>query len=288
MCESMKIVITGAEGQLGRELMKLYPDSIGTSHDHSKRLYLPLENHDAIVKLLASEKPDLVINSAALTNVDRCEKEREYAYRVNGLAVRHMALECRKIGARLVQISTDFIFDGTTGNYVENAPPNPINYYGLSKLASEHFALSSEENLVVRTSGVFGYSNNFPLFVYNKLKNGEVVNAIKGFYSPIHAENLAKAIEKLIDLKEVGIINVAGERVSRMELALGIAEYFGLDKNMITESDMVQPIKARRPFDSSLDITKAKRLIAFDFYTMRSNLEALRSSIDATDVQILK
>ena len=120
------------------------------------------------------------------------------------------------------------------------------------------------------------------------MKNGEVVNAIKGFYSPIHAENLAKAIEKLIDLKEVGIINVAGERVSRMELALDIAEYFGLDKNMIAESDMVQPIKARRPFDSSLDITKAKRLIAFDFYTMRSNLEALRSSIDATDVQILK
>lgn len=284
----MKILITGAEGQLGRELMKLYPDSIGTSHDHSKRLYLPLENHDAIVKLLASEKPDLVINCAALTNVDRCEKEREYAYRVNGLAVKYLAQECRKIGARLVQISTDFIFDGTTGNYAENAPPNPINYYGLSKLASEHFALSSEENLVVRTSGVFGYSNNFPLFVYNKLKNGGVVNAIKGFYSPIHAENLAKAIKKLIDLKEVGIINVAGERVSRMELALGIAEYFGLDKNMITESDMVQPISTRRPFDSSLDITKAKRLIAFDFYTMRPNLEALRRSIDATEVQILK
>jgi len=275
----MKILITGAEGQLGRELMKLYPDSVGTSHDHSKRLYLPLENHDAIVNLMASEEPDLVINCAALTNVDRCEKEREYAYRVNGLSVRFLAMKCREIGAKLVQISTDYIFDGTDGNYSEDTPPNPVNYYGLSKLAGEHFAFSGEENLVVRTSGVFGYSNNFPLFVYRKLKNGESISAIKGFYSPIHAENLAKAIKRLIELNESGIVNVAGQRISRMELALMIVEYFELDRDLISESDQVPLLQAKRPFDSSLNLDRAKELIDFDFYSTKSNLDALKRSI---------
>ena len=158
----MKTLIIGSEGQLGRELMKLYPDSIGTSHVPSKESYLPMEDEDAIIKFLTSEEPDVIINCAALTNVDRCEKEKEYAYRVNGLAVRSMAMKCREIEAKLVHISTDYVFDGTDGNYLENAPPNPVNYYGLSKLAGEQFAYSVKGNLVIRASGVFGYSNNFP------------------------------------------------------------------------------------------------------------------------------
>lgn len=284
----MKVLITGADGQLGRELRKLYPDAIGTSHDPSKMFYLQIEDQNAIIKLLERERPDVVVNCAALTNVDRCEKEKENAYKVNALAVRSLALECRRIGAKLVYISTDYVFDGIDGNYPEDASPNPVNYYGLSKLAGEHFAFSAEENLVVRTSGVFGYSNNFPLFAYNKLKNGEVVKAIEGFYSPIHAENLAKGVKKLIDLNEVGIINVAGERISRMTLALTIAEFFNYDKNLIAESDTVQNLQARRPFDSSLNITKARKLIYFDFYTINSNLHAFKRSIEKIEVQKLK
>ncbi len=274
-------MITGADGQIGRELMKLYPDAIGTSHDPSSKFYLPLENSDAIVRLLEYERPDVIVNCAALTNVDRCENEREYAYKVNGLAVRTMEIECKKIGAKLIHISTDHIFDGTVGNYSEDTPPNPVNYYGLSKLAGEHFALSVEENLIIRTSGVFGYSNNFPLFVYRKLKDEEIVTAMKGFYSPIHAENIARAIKKLIELGQCGVINVAGDRISRAHLALNIAEFFKLDKNLVKESDKVPLLKAKRPFDSSLAIDKARRLIDFDFHTVRSNLDALKRSIDA-------
>lgn len=281
-------MITGADGQLGMELIKLYPEAIGTSHDPSSRYYLPLENPDAIVKLLEYERPEVVVNCAALTNVDRCEKEKEYAYKVNGIAVRSMAIECGKIGAKLVQISTDHVFDGDVGNYSEYAPPNPVNYYGLSKLAGDHFALSVEYNLVVRTSGVFGYSSNFPLFAYRKLKNEETVTAIKGFYSPIHSEYLAKAIKRLIELEQEGVVNVASERISRAELALRIAEFFKLDKNLVKESDRVPILKAKRPFDSSLAINKAKELIEFDFYTIRSNLNALKRSMDAVDGKGLK
>lgn len=283
----MKVLIVGSEGQLGREFMKLYPDSIGTSHVPSKASYLPLENEDAIIKFLASERPDMVINCAALTNVDRCEKEREYAYKVNGLAVRFMTMKCNEIGAKFVHVSTDYVFDGIDGNYLESAPPNPVNYYGLSKLAGEQFAYSVKENLVIRTSGVFGYSNNFPLFVYKKLKSGETVSAIKGFYSPIHAKELALAVKRLIELQEEGIVNVAGERVSRMELASNIAEYFGMDRNLVRESDQVALLQAKRPFDSSLSIEKARKLIDFDFYTTKSNLEALRNSIKTMEKDII-
>ena len=282
----MKTLIIGSEGQLGREFMKLYPDSIGTSHAPSKESYLPIENEDSIIMYLTSEEPDTVINCAALTNVDRCEKEKEYAYKVNGLAVRSMAMKCKEIGAKLVHISTDYVFDGTDGNYLENAPPNPVNYYGLSKLAGEQFAYSVKENLVIRTSGVFGYSNNFPLFVYKKLKSRETVSAIQGFYSPIHAKELALAVKRLIELREEGIVNVAGERVSRMEFALNIAEYFNLDRNLVRESNQVALLQAKRPFDSSLNIEKARRLIDFDFYSTRQNLEALRCSIQAVEEKI--
>ncbi|MEM4067734.1 MAG: NAD(P)-dependent oxidoreductase [Candidatus Micrarchaeaceae archaeon] len=280
----MKILILGSEGQLGRELLKLYPESYGTSHNPSKSNYLPIEQKGAVVNLIERKKPRVVINSAAITNVDRCEKEKNYAYSVNGLSVKYILKACQNIDAKLVHISTDYIFDGNEGNYAEDAHPNPINYYGLSKLIGETYANSCEGNLVIRTSGVFGYSNNFPLFAYRKLKNREVVNAIKGFYSPIHAKNLALAIKELIDKGEEGIVNVAGERVSRTQIAVTIAEYFGLDKSLVKESDQVPLLQAKRPFDSSLNIDKAKNLIDFDFYSLKTNLDAFQSSIKETGI----
>lgn len=280
----MKIVITGSEGQLGRELMKLYPTAIGASHCPSKANYLPIEHPPLIEKFLKEVNPDIVINAAALTNVDMCEREKKYAYQVNALAVRAISVVCNDIGARLVQISTDYVFDGLDGNYLEDSPPNPVNYYGLTKLSGEQFALANENNTIVRTSGVFGYSNNFPLFVYNKLKNKEPVNAIKGYYSPIHAKNLALAIQKLISFDFNGeIINVAGDRISRFELALRIAEYFNFDNDLVKESEQITNMQAKRPFDSSLNIENAKSLIDFDFYSIKTNLYALKESISSTE-----
>ena len=189
----MKTLIIGSEGQLGRDFMKLYPDSIGTSHVPSKESYLPMEDEDAIIKFLTSEEPDVIINCAALTNVDRCEKEKEYAYRVNGLAVRSMAMKCREIEAKLVHISTDYVFDGTDGNYLENAPPNPVNYYGLSKLAGEQFAYSVKGNLVIRASGVFGYSNNF--LAFSMLRDES--NGLLAWSSATWSDSLTRFLSRL-------------------------------------------------------------------------------------------
>ncbi|MCY0860793.1 MAG: SDR family oxidoreductase [Sulfolobaceae archaeon] len=205
-------------------------------------------------------------------DVDGCERDKERAFKVNAEAVRHIVRVSRVVEAYLVHVSTDYVFDGERGNYREYDVPNPINYYGLSKLVGEGYALSYDDSLVVRTSGVFKHKG-FPVFVYKALKEGKEVHAFKGYYSPISAKLLANAIKELIEMRRTGIINVAGERVSRYELALKIAEMYGLDKSKVREVDEVKGWVAKRPLDSSLDISKAKGLLSMDFYSLEENLK---------------
>ncbi|QRF75014.1 dTDP-4-dehydrorhamnose reductase [Thermoplasmatales archaeon] len=275
-----RILIIGAGGQLGRELSELYPESIKLYHGNSGEFQVDAVNMGELERKIISIDPDLLINASALANVDRCEREKGYAYKVNGLSVGTMASCSRSLGIPFVHVSTDYIFDGNEGNYSECDFPNPINYYGLSKLVGDVFADSYENSLIVRTSGVFGHTSNFPRFVYNTLSEGKTVNAIPGYYSPIHARNLAAAIRDLVSLGQRGIINVAGERISRNDLAIQIAEFFDLPKDLIREPGEVKTMVARRPFDSSLNIEKAKSLLNTDFYSVKSNLEQFRKTVD--------
>ena len=274
-----RILILGAGGQLGRELLNIYPDAIGFYHADSKKSVIDLSDFLSISRKIVSAHPDVIINAAALANVDRCEKEREYALAVNGYAVKAMVSSARELGIPFIHVSTDYVFDGSESLYTENSTPNPINYYGLSKLAGDIYADSYDKSLIVRTSGVFGYSSNFPKFVYKTLSEGNAVKAIPGFYSPIHARNLAIAIRKLIDLNQRGIINVAGERISRFDLAKQIAEVFGFSQSLITESAEVKSMIAKRPYDSSLDIAKAKGLLHEDLFSVKSNLNRFMETV---------
>ena len=275
-----RILILGAGGQLGRELIGIYPDAIGFYHGDSKGSGIDLSDFVSISKKIELIHPDVIINAAALANVDRCEKEKEYALAVNGYAVKAMVSSARKLGIPFIHVSTDYVFDGSESLYTENSTPNPINYYGLSKFAGDIYADSYDKSLIIRTSGVFGYSSNFPKFVYNTLSEGNPVKAIPGFYSPIHARNLAIAIRKLIDLNQRGIINVAGERISRFDLATRIAKTFGFSESLITESSEVKSMIAKRPYDSSLDITKAKSLLHEDLFSAESNLSRFMETVN--------
>lgn len=273
-----KVMIVGAGGQLGRELCSIYPEAFMVYHNSTHgQASADLQNPQQIEDIIVRESPDLVINAAALANVDLCEKDHELAYAVNSQAVNSISKACRRSGARFVHVSTDYVFDGSRGNYTESSAPNPINYYGLSKLVGDAFALSYEESVVVRTSGVFGYQKNFPIFVLETLRAGRPVNAFQGFYSPIHARNLAKAISLLVMTDFKGLINISGPRVSRYELAVRIAEEFGLDSGLVKEAADVKTLNAKRPFDSSLDNALAMKSIDFDFYSAESNLKAFKS-----------
>lgn len=272
-------LIFGAGGQLGRELVGIFPDAGMATHNAGDENYVDLKNDASISSRIESESPDLIINAAAMTAVDKCEVDKEAAYLINGVAVKHIINSARKTGAKFIQISTDYVFNGLSGNYSESSIPDPVNYYGMSKLVGDIFVESYENSLIVRTSGVFGTSRNFPSFVYNKLRSSEIVQVIDGYYSPIHAGNLANAIKNLANEGRVGIINVAGERISRYQLSMEISNYFGFDSSVIRNVKTLEKLTAKRPYDSSLDISKAKEILNFDFYSIQSNLKRFAESI---------
>ena len=274
-----KIVILGAGGQLGKDLLQTFPDAHAFYHDPGRNLSIDITSENDVSEKIAGISPDVIINASALTNVDLCEREKKQAFLVNGQSVKYIVTAARRTGAFLVHVSTDYIFDGYLGEYDEDAVPNPINYYGLSKLVGEIYAGSYERCLVLRTSGVYGRANNFPVFVYNQLLRGDPVNAIKGYYSPIHSASLARCIRQLVGRDHTGTLNVAGIRISRYEFALKIAEKFGFDVSGISEIESSSSLTARRPFDSSLNIEKAKTVINFDFYSMESNLNLFSKSL---------
>jgi dTDP-4-dehydrorhamnose reductase len=269
------IIIFGAGGQLGRELSLLFPEAYKVYHKDKSGTIHDIDNSEFIRDIMALHKPDIVINAAALANVDLCEKNNALAYQTNGKSVGTIAKYSRMYNSLLVHVSTDYVFDGKTGNYDENAIPNPINYYGTSKLIGDIYALGYENSIIVRTSGVFGHTNNFPKFVLKNLSEGKEINAIKGFYSPIHARFLAMAISHLIKKDFRGIVNVAGDRISRFDLAMRIAQIFGLNSDLIHESEPPSNMIAKRPFDSSLDIRMASALLGIDFHSTQKNIELM-------------
>lgn len=270
----MTIMVIGGSGQLGSELLKILPDSVGVFHNPSENNFCAdFMKEGQIGSIIKEAKPDLVINCTAFTDVDGCERDREKAYRINGNAVLEIVNSSKLIGAKVIHVSTDYVYNGETGNYTETDVPSPINYYGLSKLVGDCFVLSYEQSIVIRTSGVFGIKNNFPGFVLNNLRNGKPVRVIDSIYSPIHATMLARAIRELASTDTTGIVNVAGDKISRSKLAEKIANLFSLDSSLITEvpeSEMTWI--AKRPYDSSLDITKASGIITFDFHSTEKNI----------------
>lgn len=269
------IIIFGAGGQLGMELSLLFPEAYKVYHKDQSGTTHDIDDAEFIRDTMALHKPDIVINAAALANVDLCEKNNALAYQTNGKSVGTIAKYSRMYNSLLVHVSTDYVFDGKTGNYDENSIPNPINYYGTSKLIGDIYALGYENSIIVRTSGVFGHTNNFPKFVLKNLSEGKEINAIKGFYSPIHARFLAIAISHLIKMDFRGIINIAGDRISRFDLAMRIAQKFDLDSDLIHESEPPSNMIAKRPFDSSLNIRIASTLLGIDFHSTQKNIELM-------------
>lgn len=280
----MAVLILGGSGQLGSYLRHVFRDSLFTYNSTQApggiklNLTEGIEVEDLVLKL----RPSIVINAAAYTDVDACEKNREIAFKVNAKAVKHVVRACSVVKAYFVHVSTDYVFDGERGLYREEDLPNPVNYYGLTKLLGETYALSYDHSLVVRTSGVFSaYGHNFPSYALKALREGREVKAIESLYSPIHALALAKSIGELVSRRKTGIVNVAGDRVSRYELALRIADRLGVDRALV-KSVRAEELRfeARRPKDSSLDVSMAKGLIDFDFHSTELNLSMMFEEAD--------
>ena len=275
----MKVLITGSNGLLGQKLLhklrvdegvNLVATSKGENRVSEKNGYtyfdLDITNKNAVTQLIASEKPQVVFNTAAMTNVDLCEEKKEACDNLNVNAVQYLSVACQQIDAHLIHISTDFIFDGEDGPYKEEDKPNPLSYYGLSKLKSENIVKESACNwTILRTIIVFGVGENLSksnivLWAKGALEKDEPLNIIDDqFRAPTLAEDLADACILAAKKKAYGIFNASGKDImSIYEIVERIAKHYrNTTKNLNKISTATLNQKAGRPPKTGFILDKA-------------------------------
>lgn len=249
-----KILITGSNGLLGQKLIDLILntkgfDLIATSKGKNRHAiqqgytYTPMDITQAqeVATIINTYKPDIVIHTAAITNVDICHTKPELCWQVNVTAVAYLIDACRKANAKLIHLSTDFIFDGKSGPYTEEAEPNPLSYYGQSKWAAEQLIMQSGIKWVIlRTILVYGVvkdlsRSNIVLWAKAALQKGETINVVNDQWrTPTLAEDLATICLLAAQKNAQGVYNASGKNMlSILELVQAVADFYSLDKSLI-------------------------------------------------------
>ena len=251
----MRILVTGAGGQVGRELVDVFADHEVMASDHHS---LDVADRDAVLGAVTSIRPDVIINSAAYTAVDACETETDTAWAINAMAVRHLADGARRVGARVCHISTDYVFDGTKPDpYVEWDQPNPASMYGRSKLGGE-LELSADDT-IVRTSWVCGFHGGNMVKTILRLAGEHdrlsFVDDQRGH--PTFADDLASVVHRLVVERRPGLFHATNQgAVSWFEFAQAVLTAAGLDParvSPVATADLLPARPAPRPANSVLD-----------------------------------
>ena len=288
--DRLKVLITGASGLLGKALIfenKNRYELCGTYFSNSLNLkdiallQVDVSDSNSFLNTISMFIPDIIIHTAALTLVDLCEKEKELAYKINIIGTENVVEFARERQAKLVYISTDFVFDGKRGNYIENDTPNPINYYGFTKLKGEEASLSYGKSLVIRTS-IFGLnpSGSKPGIegIIKDAENGKKISApFDIFYSPISANSLAKIIFQLVEEGASGIYHVGSkEKISRFDFFNLLFGALRLPHNNllpIAFDEYSKGKNAPRPKDVSLRSLKVVKDFNIDLPDIESDIE---------------
>ena len=282
-----RILVTGANGLLGQKLVSNLIqrgdfDIIATgrgpcrlSADWTGYTYKEMDhtNPIGVAKVFRQFQPTIVVHSGAMTQVDDCEDRQAECHRQNVEATAYIIHECRRINSHLIFISTDFIFDGKDGPYLEEAKGNPVNFYGESKLLAEEAVLASGLLFwtIVRTVLVYGISHdmsrsNLILWVKSSLEADKTIKVVNDqFRSPTLAEDLAEGIVKIAVKKACGIYNICGpDFITPYEMAIKTADFFLLDKSKIISVDSATIAhKGNRPPKTGLIIDKAIKELDF-------------------------
>lgn len=292
----MSFLITGGSGLLGskvaeKAILDGYEVYSGFNQ-HKARAGVPVKldicTQKVMRKVFNEIKPKIVVHSAAITNVDKCEKDKALAWKVNVEGTKRIVELSREHRAFLIYVSTDYVFSGKEGMYRETDETKPINYYGTTKLEGEKTvdALSTEW-CIVRPSVIYGSvpaagKINFALWVLDKLRKGEQIKIITDQYvSPTFNTNLAEMIIEVARRRLTGIYHLAGSTpINRYDFACILAETFELDKNLI------QPAKseemnwnAERPKNTSLNVEKASRTLSKKPLKVEDALNTLKEEI---------
>jgi dTDP-4-dehydrorhamnose reductase len=297
------VLITGTNGLLGQKLVELLirkgdykviatarganrlPHTEGYTY-HS----LDVTDREGVLRLVQELNPDYIVHTAAMTNVDQCESQREACWKLNVDAVQYLLEACRETGTFLLHLSTDFIFDGAAGPYDEEATPNPLSYYGESKLAAEKLLRQSSIRwAIARTVLVYGIAHdmsrsNIILWVKKSLEEGKTIKVVDDQWrTPTLAEDLAMGCYLIVKHQAEGIFNISGkDLLTPFEMAHRTAGYFRLDKSFITRADsstFTQP--AKRPPRTGFVLDKSRRVLNYAPLSFEEGIAVLAGQIEA-------
>lgn len=294
----MKILLTGTNGLVGGKILSLAQNKNIDILPTAKRSlyqksdifeYLDITDFARVDYLLEVYKPDVVINSAALSKVDICEKEKINCLETNYKAVVNLADSCYKRKIHLVHLSTDFVFDGKTGRYKENDQASPVNYYGEAKLKAEEYLQNSAISYsIVRTVLVYGlpvnpYGSNILTWVLKNMKENNRIRVVNDQYrTPTLVDDLAMAVLKIATEKREGIWHISGnEYMSVYEFAVKIADFFGYDRDMISPVSTAELNEfAMRPPGTGFNISKASLDLDYFPHNIEEGLAVIKSEIN--------
>ena len=297
-----RILITGANGLLGQKLIALYRDqqdvhTIATGIEDSrlgKGNYsyhtMDVTSEEEVLKVVSETTPDVIINTAALTQVDQCETEREACWRLNVTAVANLIKAAEANNCFMVHLSTDFIFDGEAGPYKEDDVPAPVSYYGESKLASEKLLEeSSIKYAIARTQLVYGIvpnlgRSNIILWVKKSLEEGKQIKVVNDQWrTPTLAEDLAKGCALIAEKRAEGVYNISGEELlTPYDMAMATCDFFDLDKSLIEEVDgSIFKQTAKRPPKTGFILDKAKSELGYQPVSFKEGIAVLKSQMEA-------
>lgn len=297
----MKILVTGSNGLLGQKLIhllakdptvELVATSRGENRTKLKEEYiyesLDITNKDQVFEVLYGHEPDAVINTAGMTNVDACEDDKEGCDALNVSAVEYLVDVCEQIDAHLIHVSTDFIFDGTSGPYREDDDPNPVNYYGESKLKGEHIVVNAKcPWSILRTVLVYGVADdmsrsNIVLWAKGALEKGAPLNIVNDqFRTPTLAEDLAMGCFLCAKKAVQGVFHISGDDfMSIYELVDRVGKFYGLDTGVVspvTSTGLNQ--RAPRPPKTGFYIDKARSLLGYQPHSFEQGLALVQEQL---------
>jgi dTDP-4-dehydrorhamnose reductase len=277
-----KILVTGANGQLGSELSVLSAKYLQYEWFFADRTQITLDNLEALEKQLKDIRPEIILNCGAYTAVDKAESEKEIAFTINCSAVELIAKYAFKSNIKLIHISTDYVFDGSSSVALnEEAETSPVNIYGDSKRAGEIACLNENPNsIIIRTSWVYSkFGNNFVKTMQRLMQEKESINVVNDqIGSPTYAADLAQAMLDILEASNwiPGIYNYSNEgEISWYEFALSIKELGGYSCNVGGIPSASYPTPAKRPEFSLLDKKKIKTIYNLDVPNYKESLEKM-------------
>lgn len=295
-----KVIITGSNGLLGQSLLdlllkdketyKVYGFSRGknrSGRDDFSYVSIDLTEEKFLKETVEKINPDFIINTAAMTQVDECEDNKQACDALNIDVVKFLAEVSTKLNIHIIHLSTDFIFDGTKGNYKETDTPNPISYYGLSKLKAEEVLLNSTIDFtILRTILVFGKvydmsRSNIVLWVKSMLEQNKEITIVNDqFRMPTYVNDLAMACKISMDKKAKGIFHISSKKLlSVFKIAQQVAEVFNLNKNLIRAiSSSTLNQRAKRPPKTGFDLSKTNQKLGFYPKTFKEDLQRFKEN----------